>query len=77
MAETTFSYGAQITNYEVTPVAYSLAGAAVATGLSTRSLQSAVNRGDLIPRYFRTKMLIERDELIQFIRSLPTERRSR
>lgn len=61
------------------PVSYDLDGAAAATGLSERTLRDDIARGDLIAHYGgkgKTKPLIEREDLIAYIRSLPTERKA-
>lgn len=61
------------------PVSYDLVGAAAATGLSERTLRDAVGRGDLVAHYGgakATKPLVTRNDLIAYIESLPTERRS-
>lgn len=63
----------QFVEWSVTPVSYSLDGAAAATGLSRASLQRAINRGDLVARYYGTKPLLQRDELLAWIESLPSE----
>ena len=68
-------HAAGITTYEVMPVSYDMAGAALATGLSQRELRRAIAVGDLIVHYRGTKPLILRDELLEFVRSLPTERK--
>lgn len=67
----------QFVEWSVTPVSYSLDGAAAATGLSRASLQRAINRGDLVARYYGTKPLLQRDELLAWIESLPSERPNR
>ena len=60
--------------YELVPVSYSIPGAALATGLSESALRRYIRAGDLAVRFSGTKPLIERDELVAFVRSLPMEK---
>jgi hypothetical protein len=49
--------------------------AAEATGYSTSTLRIAIRRHDLIARYAKTKPVILAEELLDWLRSLPTEPR--
>lgn len=60
--------------YEIVPVSYDIPGAALATGLSERTLRDYVRKGDLAVHYSGTKPVIEREELRAFILALPSER---
>src|SRR5690606_4000880 len=60
---------------EITPVSYDIPGAALATGLSERTLRDYIRNGDLAVHYSGTKPVIEREELQAFIRALPSEKR--
>ena len=60
---------------EITPVSYDIPGAALATGLSERTLRDYIRNGDLAAHYSGTKPVIDRDELRDFIRALPSEKR--
>jgi len=60
---------------EITPVSYDIPGAALATGLSASRLREYIARGDLAVHYSGTKPVIDRDELRDFIRALPSEKR--
>lgn len=60
----------------VTPVSYDVAGAAAATGLSESEIRRAVSRGDLTPRHRGRKPLILRSDLLEWIESLPTTKKS-
>lgn len=55
-------------------VSYDLASAAAATGLSVRSLQLAISRGDLPVHYSGRKPLILASDLSEYVAALPTER---
>lgn len=54
-------------------LAYNLEEAAEATGYSTSTLRIAIRRNDLIARYANTKPVILAEELLDWLRSLPTE----
>lgn len=53
-------------------VSFDLDGAARACGLSRRELQRAIATGDLTAHYRGRKPLIRRDDLDEFVASLPT-----
>lgn len=55
-------------------IAYSVKGASEQVGLSQSLIREAVRDGDIEPRYARTKTLIEHDELVRWVRELPTEK---
>lgn len=61
---------------DVIPVSYSLADAASAVGLSERTLSDAIRDGSLVAHYQGRKALILRDDLRDWIESLPTTRPS-
>jgi AraC-like DNA-binding protein len=54
-------------------LAYNLEEAAEATGYSVSTLRIAIRRHDLIARYANTKPVILPEELLDWLRSLPTE----
>jgi hypothetical protein len=54
-------------------IAYTYEEAAQAVGYSKRTIQLAVDRGDLIARYANAKPVIAASELLRWIESLPTE----
>lgn len=54
-------------------VAYTLDEAAEATGYSRRTIDSAVAKHDLIPRYANSRPVIPAKELERWLDSLPTE----
>jgi hypothetical protein len=56
-------------------LAYSLDEAAEATGYSTSTLRIAIRRHDLLARYANTKPVILAEELLDWLKSLPTEPR--
>lgn len=56
------------------PLAYSVQGAAEATGLSTRTIQNLIKDDALIARYSGAKRLILATELLAWHESLPYER---
>jgi hypothetical protein len=62
-------------NYEIQAVSFDIPGAALATGLSERTLRDYIRNGDLAVHYSGTKPVIEREELQAFIRALPSEKR--
>ncbi|GAA4147080.1 helix-turn-helix domain-containing protein [Leifsonia shinshuensis] len=55
------------------PLAYSIPDAAAACGYSEASIQRAIAKGDLAPRYANSKGVILADELDEWLHSLPTE----
>lgn len=55
------------------PVAYSMADAALATGLSPETLRRAMRRNELIANYVGRKPIFRFDELQRWVRSLPDE----
>ena len=57
-------------------VAADLKRAAEAAGCSIRSLQLAIEAGDLTAHYLGSKPLIRAVDLDEWVESLPTERRS-
>lgn len=59
----------------IQPVSYSMRGASAATGLSERSVARAIQAGDLPVRYYGTKPLILFEDLREWIRDLPDEKR--
>lgn len=56
-------------------LAYNLEEAAEATGYSVSTLRTAIRRNDLLARYANTKAIILADELLDWLKSLPTEPR--
>lgn len=54
-------------------VSYNLNEAAAVTGYSTSTLRIAIRRHDLIARYANRKPVILGEELLDWLRSLPTE----
>lgn len=54
-------------------LAYNLDEAAAATGYSTSTLRIAIRRNDLVARYANTKPVLLAEELLDWLRSLPTE----
>lgn len=57
-----------------TPISYDLAGAANAVGLSIVSIQKAIRKGDLTPRYPNRKPLISHTDLVEWFEGLPVDR---
>lgn len=57
-------------------IAYTLAGAAEATGLSERSIADAIRRGDLVAHYPTKRPQILAEDLRAWIEAAPTERAS-
>lgn len=55
-------------------ISYSLRGLSEATELSVDSIQAAIRRGDLTASYFGTKPVVEEEEAVRWIKSLPTEK---
>lgn len=60
-----------------TPLSYTVAGAAAATGLSVSAIRALIQAGDLPARYYghgqRKTPLIGADDLMSWFRSLPDE----
>lgn len=56
-----------------TKLAYNLDEAAEATGYSASTLRIAIRRNDLVARYANTKPILLAEELLDWLRSLPTE----
>lgn len=56
------------------PISYDLPAAAAAVGLSDRTLRDAIADGSLTAHYLGRKPLVLREDLVEWIRSLPTER---
>jgi hypothetical protein len=56
------------------PLAYSVAAAAAAVGISESSIKIAIAKGDITPRFLGVKKLITHTELEGWLASLPTER---
>lgn len=54
-------------------LSFSVPSLADAMDLSVDSINKAIRNKDLVARYFGTKPLIERDEAVKWLRSLPTE----
>jgi hypothetical protein len=50
--------------------------AATATGLSQRSIENAIRRGELIAHYPTSRPLVLLEDLDAWVRSAPTERAS-
>lgn len=63
-------------NTTVTPASHDLSGAALASGLSVREIQKAIAQGDLTPHYRGTKPLILHSDLVEWVESLPTTKKS-
>lgn len=57
-------------------LAYSVDEAAAATGYSSGTIRTAIRRHDLIARYANSKPVILADELLDWLKSLPTEPKS-
>lgn len=55
------------------PLAYSIPDAGPASGYSEATIQRAIAKGDLAPRYANRKGVILADELDEWLHSLPTE----
>lgn len=56
-----------------TKLAYTYQEAATAVGVSVRSLQRLVERGDLAVKYIGTKPVIRASELNDWVEALPSE----
>lgn len=55
-------------------IAFSIKGAAGATGVSEALVRQAIKDGDIEPRYWNSKQIITRAELERFVQSLPTDK---
>lgn len=58
-------------------IAYSAQGAAAETGVSETMIREAVRDGEMDGRYAKTKLIIEHDALVAWVKSRPTERPER
>jgi excisionase family DNA binding protein len=58
----------------VHPLAYTIAEAVAATGISDSKLRRYVRSGALIARRNGTSLIIRREDLIAFLQSLPVAR---
>jgi predicted transcriptional regulator len=56
------------------PLAYSVKDAAEAVGISASLLEQLIARGDLHPRWVKSKRIIPATELIAWLESLPYDR---
>lgn len=56
------------------PLAYSMKGAAEATGVSVTTLEREIEAGNLNVRYVRSKRVIDADELKAWVHSRPYDR---
>jgi hypothetical protein len=54
------------------PIAYTIDSAVRATGISRARIYEAIGAGLITARKNGTRTIIERDELIRYIRALPT-----
>lgn len=59
----------------IQPVSYSMRGAAAATGLSESTLREAISKRYLPVRYYGKKPLILFEDLREWVRDLPDEKR--
>lgn len=57
-------------------LAYTYVEAAEACGVGETRIKEAVRNGELVARYPSSRPVITRDELDEWLRSLPTERRT-
>lgn len=68
-------------SFELNPVSYTVAGAAKATGISTKTIHGAIHAGDLvahtISRRPTSKRIILRKDLEAWLESLPVWTRDR
>jgi hypothetical protein len=58
----------------LTPVAYNLAAAAQASGLTIYKLRDRIRNNKIAVRYEGKDVLIEHEELLRYIRTLPQDR---
>jgi len=56
------------------PLAYSVIGAAAATGLSVSTIENLIRDGDLNVRYAGSKRVVPASELLAYIEALPYDR---
>jgi hypothetical protein len=54
-------------------IAYDYEGAAAQAGVAVSKIKLAVNEGRLAAKYWGKDVLIQHDELVEFIRALPSE----
>ena len=57
-----------------TPIAYNLESAAAAIGRNVRTIQRAIAKGALIPRYADSRPMIGHAELLAWFNHLPLDR---
>ena len=57
-------------------ISYSLKNAALATDISVRSLQYAIDEGSLTAHYVGVKPVIHVDDLSTYVKALPNARRA-
>lgn len=55
-------------------IAYTIAEAAAACGVSEPVIRRAIRKGDLVPRFPTSRPVIPADELDDWIKSAPTQR---
>lgn len=55
-------------------LAYTIAEAAEACGVSEPIIRRAIRKGDLVPRYPTSRPVIPADELADWLKTLPTSR---
>ncbi|WP_301114289.1 hypothetical protein [Microbacterium sp.] len=55
-------------------IAYDYDGAAAAIGVAPSKIKTAVREGTLAAKYWGKDVLIEHDELVEFVRALPSSR---
>lgn len=55
-------------------ISYSVKGAAAETGVSDALIRQAIKDEELPVRYWNTKQIIEHEELVKFVKSLPAEK---
>ncbi len=55
-------------------IAYNYEGAAAMAGVAVSKIRAAVRGGELAAKYWGKDVLIEHDELVEFVRALPSER---
>jgi len=54
-------------------ISFTIAEAALAVGLSERSLRDAIKDSRIAVRYFNSKAIIRREDLANYIDQLPSE----
>ena len=57
-------------------IAYDYEGAAAQLSVTVDKIKKLVRDNDIAARYFGRNVLIEHDELVRFVATLPTERDS-